>query len=309
MLCREDRVTPTARPVTESDLARLLTLLEAGWGGNGYHAAVYQRWLTEWPQVLNEFEAVLVVETGRGLAGFAGIQRHPIPYTRGLSRALADHFLAPDLDPPEAIVALVDGLAAWTRARGFSRVTLNMEPQEADLLTALKGAGGFPERVAMFTNRFPDEPLDPTVRPMREGEADAVAAMGAEVAAYLATLPGSLPSPAGEESVELTREGYRDYGATRPHAFFVAEREGRLVGFVFAVVEAPDGGLIYDLYVAPEWRRQGISRALYRHAAGWLAAHGAEWLTLSVYALNRPAYLAYEQWGFFPFFVAWERNL
>lgn len=300
---------PTARPATESDLTRLLALLEAGWGGNGYYAAVYQRWRTEWPQVLAEFEAVLVVETDRGVAGYAGIQRHPIPYTEGLTRALADHFLAPDLDPPEAIVALVDGLADWARERGFSRVTLNMEPHEADLLTALREAGGFPERVAMFTNHFPDEPLDPTIRPMREGEVDQVAAMGAEVAAYLATLPGSLPSPEGEALVALTRDGYRDYGATRPHAFFVAERDGELVGFVFAVVEVPDGGLIYDLYVAPSHRRQGISRALYRQASGWLSAHGAEWLTLSVYALNRPAYLAYEQWGFFPFFVAWERNL
>ncbi|HEY9898815.1 MAG TPA: GNAT family N-acetyltransferase [Pantanalinema sp.] len=290
-------------------MPRLMALLEAGHGGNGYHAAVYQRWHAEWPQVLSEFEALLVVETPRGLAGFAGIQRHPIPYTEGLERALADHFLSPDLDPGEAIVALVDGLADWARERGFARVTLNMEPQEADLLSALAGAGGFPERVAMFTNRFPDEPLDPTIRPMRPEELDAVAAMGAEVAAYLATLSGSLPSPPREALVALTREGYRDYGATRPHAFFVAEREGRLVGFVFAVVEPPDGGLIYDLYVAPACRRQGIARALYRRAAGWLAEQGAEWLTLSVYALNRPAYAAYEQWGFFPFFVAWERNL
>ncbi|MNL71196.1 putative acetyltransferase [compost metagenome] len=81
------------------------------------------------------------------------------------------------------------------------------------------------------------------------------------------------------------------------------------MGFVFAVVEPPDGGLIYDLYVTPAYRRQGIARALYRHGAGWLAEQGAQWLTLSVYALNRPAYTAYEQWGFFPFFVAWERNL
>ncbi|MNX71729.1 putative acetyltransferase [compost metagenome] len=300
---------PSVRLATESDWPRLLALLAAGHGGNGYHAAVYQRWHAEWPQVLSEFEAVLVVETPRGLAGFAGIQRHPIPYTAGLFRALADHFLAPDLDPGEAIVALVDGLAEWACERGFARVTLNMEPQEADLLAALAEAGGFPERVAMFTNRFPDEPLDPTVRPMRDEEADQVAAMGAEVAAYLATLPGSLPSPTGQALVDLTREGYEEYGATRPHAFFVAEREGRLVGFVFAVVEPPDGGLIYDLYVAPAYRRQGIARALYRHAAGWLMQQGAEWLTLSVYALNRPAYAAYEQWGFFPFFVAWERNL
>lgn len=299
-----------ARLAEEADYPRLLDILEAGWpGSNGYHSSVAERWVKEWPAMLRDFDAHVVVEADGVLVGFAGIQFHAISYTGGLKRALADHFLSRAWSMPEALTLLVRGLAGWAHERGMARLTLNMEPGESLVLEALRGEGMFAERAAMFTFDFPNEPLDPRVRPMRPEERAQVVEMGARIAEYLSGFRGSLCSLGFAELTRLTDAAYRDYGATRPYRFFVAERDGRLVGFCFAVIEPPEGGLIYDLYVDPEYRRQGISRQLYVHACAWLQEQGAQWLTLSVYVDNQPAYKAYENWGFFPYFVAWELNL
>lgn len=298
------------RLMTAADHPAFTALLAVPWpDSNGYHSSVAERWGAAWPDILAEFEALLVVETSQGVAGYAGIQRHDIAYTGGMQRGLADHFLAGELEATEAMAALVLGLSAWCREQGLERLTLNMEPHEVELFAVLRSMGSFPERVAMFTAEFPNEPFDPTVRLMRPDERALVVEQGARIASALSAYPGSLVTFAFETFVELTERAYREYGATRPHAFFVAERDGRVVGFLFAVREGLDGGLIYDLYVEPEYRRQGISRSLYRRACAWLYDEGARWLTLSVYAENQPAYAAYAKWGFFPYFVAWEVNL
>lgn len=299
-----------ARLAEEADHPRLLNILQQGWpGSNGYHSSVADRWVKDWPAMLKDFDAHVLVEAGGRLVGFAGIQFHEISYTGGLKRALADHFLSNEWPMPEALGMLVRGLAPWARSRGAARLTLNMEPGEYMELDALRAEGMFAERAAMFTFDFPSEPLDPRVRPMLPEERPQVAAMGARIAEYLSGFRGSLCALGFDELVGLTDQAYHDYGATRPHRFFVAERDGRLVGFCFTVQEPPDGGLIYDLYVDPEYRRQGISRQLYLHACAWLQEAGAQWLTLSVFVDNEPAYKAYEQWGFFPYFIAWELNL
>lgn len=299
-----------ARQVEEADHPRLLDILKAGWpGSNGYHSAVAERWVRDWPAMLRDFDAHVLVEADGVLVGFAGIQFHEIAYTGGLKRALADHFLSRERAMPEALGLLVRGIAGWARQQGAARLTLNMEPGEYMELEALRAEGMFPERAAMFTFDFPSESLDPRVRLMRPEERSQVVEMGARIAEFLSGFRGSLRALDFPELVSLTDKAYRDYGATRPHQFFVAERDGRLVGFCFAVLEPPDGGLIYDLYVEPEYRRHGISRQLYAHACAWLQEQGAQWLTLSVYVDNEPAYKAYEKWGFFPYFVAWELNL
>lgn len=299
-----------ARLAEEADYPRLLDILRQGWpGSNGYHSSVADRWAKDWPAMLKDFDAHVLVEADGELVGFAGVQFHEISYTGGLKRALADHFLSQAWPMPEALALLVRGLAPWAREQGASRLTFNMEPGEYPELEALRAEGMFAERAAMFTFDFPDEPLDARVRLMRPEERPQVAEMGARIAEFLSGFRGSLCALSFEELVRLTDKAYQDYGATREHRFFVAERDGRIVGFCFTVREAPDGGLIYDLYVDPAYRRQGISRQLYVQACSWLRQEGAQWLTLSVFVDNEPAYKAYEQWGFFPYFVAWELNL
>ncbi len=61
----------------------------------------------------------------------------------------------------------------------------------------------------------------------------------------------------------------------------LAERDGRLAG---SVIGGWDGwrGNVYRLAVAPEWRRQGIGRALVRDVTRRLAAQGARRITALV---------------------------
>jgi ribosomal protein S18 acetylase RimI-like enzyme len=58
--------------------------------------------------------------------------------------------------------------------------------------------------------------------------------------------------------------------------------------------------VLNDLFVAPEARRQGVARALLRHAAEFGKAEGAVRLTLSTAHDNANAQAAYEKEGWIP---------
>lgn len=303
-------VDAIARPVEPRDHVTFLELLKRGWqGSNGYHAAVCQHWSEKWPEVLDRFQAFFVVETSRGIAGFAGIQSHPIPCTDGLTHALIDHFPATDLARGEAVAAMVQALAPWSRSQGFARISLNLEPEEHDVMNALRGIGCFPERAAMFGESFPQGPADPSIRLMRPEEKAQAIEWGARIAEHLAGFPGSLGKLDLQTYIRLTEEAYRDYGATRAHTFFVAEREGRMVGYLFVVMESDGLGLLYDSWIEPEYRRDGLYRALICQGSEWLKEQGAVWLTASVFVENKPPFLFLTKEGFFSYFVSWELNL
>lgn len=59
---------------------------------------------------------------------------------------------------------------------------------------------------------------------------------------------------------------------------WVAEHEGRVVGFSMADLEE---GMIWALFLLPEWEGQGLGRVLLERAVEWLWGEGREriWLT------------------------------
>ena len=57
---------------------------------------------------------------------------------------------------------------------------------------------------------------------------------------------------------------------------------------------------IQNVVVRPEFRRQGLGRALLLKAMEGFRASGCHWVELTVTALNRPALALYEQMGFEP---------
>jgi ribosomal protein S18 acetylase RimI-like enzyme len=57
-------------------------------------------------------------------------------------------------------------------------------------------------------------------------------------------------------------------------------------------------GILSDIYVRPESRRNGHATGLMRAAADALHERGATHVTLSVHVRNTPARAAYERWGF-----------
>lgn len=81
--------------------------------------------------------------------------------------------------------------------------------------------------------------------------------------------------------------------------FLVADRDGRVVGYVVAV-RAADEAEILNLCVAPAARRAGTGRALVRAILERVAAHGARAAYLEVRDSNHAARRLYEGEGFAP---------
>jgi ribosomal protein S18 acetylase RimI-like enzyme len=79
---------------------------------------------------------------------------------------------------------------------------------------------------------------------------------------------------------------------------FLAEDDGRAVGFALARRTGSRVGRLTDLYVVPEARRAGVAAALVAAVVEALAPEGVEHLDLEVLASNADARAVYHRWGF-----------
>ena len=86
---------------------------------------------------------------------------------------------------------------------------------------------------------------------------------------------------------------------------FVAEREGSVVGYVYAALEPLSwkelrgpAGFIHDVAVAEESRRSGAGTKLMEAAIRWLREHGAPRVILWTAAPNEAARSLFHQLGF-----------
>jgi len=89
-------------------------------------------------------------------------------------------------------------------------------------------------------------------------------------------------------------------------AFFVAEADGAVVGYVVGDTVDAGGariGHIKDLAVAPEYRRRGVGRTLLSRALVALASSGTRRAKLEVRETNAAARSLYESFGFEPHHV------
>ena len=143
------------------------------------------------------------------------------------------------------------------------------------------------------------------IRPARPEDSEALCEIIDEVdALHREHLPHIFQKPAGP-----VRE--RDYllglMADDEAGLFVAELEGRLVGFVDVIVRdtvplpllVPRRVAIVDnLAVQAGHRRSGIGQALMETAQEWAAARGATSIELNVYAFNQAAIAFYQRLGY-----------
>jgi len=79
--------------------------------------------------------------------------------------------------------------------------------------------------------------------------------------------------------------------------FFVAETDGRLVGTVMAGYDG-HRGWIYSLAVDPALRKQGVGRALLRHAEAALGERGCVKVNLQIGDGNEAVIGFYEKTGY-----------
>lgn len=79
-----------------------------------------------------------------------------------------------------------------------------------------------------------------------------------------------------------------------------AEIGGQLVGLAWAKVDADDPALVnlFQMWVAPEARGQGVAAALLGEAVRWARARGAHAMQLGVACTNVAALGLYERAGF-----------
>ncbi len=139
-----------------------------------------------------------------------------------------------------------------------------------------------------------------TVRPAAWRDGAAIA--GIQARAWRATYRGIVADEVLDGIDEAVTAGRWSSAAEAPppgEAIFVAERDGRIAGFVAVGPGADDGGAgeVDALYVEPDLQRSGIGRALLEAGVGWLGAAGREEPVLWVLEANEGARRFYERLG------------
>jgi ribosomal protein S18 acetylase RimI-like enzyme len=97
-------------------------------------------------------------------------------------------------------------------------------------------------------------------------------------------------------------------------AWFLAEQEGAVIGFVTVQLRPPahepylvqeSRAHVQNLGILPAWRGQGVGRALMEAAEAWARDHGVTRLVLNVWEFNTGALSFYETLGY----SAFSRNM
>lgn len=146
-----------------------------------------------------------------------------------------------------------------------------------------------------------------SVRPATAADAPALFRAWQELRAYNASLdPRIIPAPVSE--TEFTA-GLRELLARPTAAVFVAERAGRIVGFIRAGIEPnlPDRlpeqhASVGYLYVEPQCRRGGIGSELFEAVRDWAGRQdGVAHFEMTVLNNDGAAEAFWRSLGFSPF--------
>ena len=107
-----------------------------------------------------------------------------------------------------------------------------------------------------------------------------------------------VPPPIHEGPADVERELAEVAEILAGEVAFVAEDEGRPVGFALARRRTPTLATLTDLYVRQDARRSGVATELMRELLAAVAEQGAQRLDLEVLASNAVARSLYARWGF-----------
>jgi len=124
--------------------------------------------------------------------------------------------------------------------------------------------------------------------------------------------------PAGEEIADAYMSDMFLQCAMSTGTIFVAELDGRVVGFATLLSQCSSGelddgdlefALLSDIVVREDCRGQGIGRQLLESVEEQAREDGARWLRVSVLARNQLARQHYESAGFSELYVDFEKAL
>ena len=114
---------------------------------------------------------------------------------------------------------------------------------------------------------------------------------------------------------EGAEEGFRRFlsriaAAQADVIVLVADAEGEIVGFLIGMVRERTSvfirsrhGYITDIYVDPEFRRQGVGRKLVKAAEEWFTSQGLDHVRLQVSAANEAGLAFWRSVGFGDYFL------
>jgi ribosomal protein S18 acetylase RimI-like enzyme len=147
-----------------------------------------------------------------------------------------------------------------------------------------------------------------TVRPAEPGDAPAIAGLAAAVHALHATALPEVFQPAS--AAPMTPGDVVGLIERAGPLFVVAHVAGTFAGYARAeLLDEPATALkraarvlhLHEMGVAPACRRHGVGRALLRAVRELAPAHGAQGVSLDVYAFNVEARAFYAREGFVSF--------
>jgi mycothiol synthase len=189
---------------------------------------------------------------------------------------------------------------AQARRQGGGRLELWIE-QVDDALDAAATDAGFEQWRDLFQMRCPlpvpgDRSPDFAVRPFTPADAEAFLAVNNRAFSW------------HPEQGNMTLDGLHERLAEPwfdPAGFLLHERDGRLAGFCWTKVHAPDAALgdpamgeIYAIAIDPDFHGQGLGGPMTLAGLDWLAQQGLEVGMLYVESDNHAAVRTYERLGF-----------
>jgi ribosomal protein S18 acetylase RimI-like enzyme len=145
-----------------------------------------------------------------------------------------------------------------------------------------------------------------TIRPATVADVSAVLPLVASVCAF-----HQQEDPAKYGFVPEPEKRYERWLTTRAgdprSVFLVAERDGRVVGFIIGTPESDLGiyelkeyGFLHDLWVEPQYRHEGLGRQLVMLAIERFRQIGMKQVRLDVLSENGPAKKLFKSCGFRP---------
>ena len=152
--------------------------------------------------------------------------------------------------------------------------------------------------------------VDVVIRPAGRGDAEAIGELWAALVAHHHALDPALPQAAPEGPARYAR-AVGDHLRNSTTQILVAERDGQVVGYILGVIAdmvssffAHDAtGFIADLYVSPEFRRNGVGRRLVAAMAEWFAGCGLKQFEWHAAAQNSDALAFWQAIGGAPVLV------